>query len=669
MAMPSNKRSACVLTAGTNDHGSLCLPNHAASPVPTRVLALRSQFSRCIVAGDGWSACGTAGGALLAWGCGELPTPLDLGFEDAPSCASLACGPKHAYLLTDEGGVFSWEYAAAAPLQSPPQRVSLPVDVTQLACGDAHVLALGDGGIVFSWGRGVEGQLGRQPPLPKWEAQPRRVDDQLEPASPAAIVEIACGGAHSVLLTSSGDLYGCGPRALLAKAAKVGAFGGGVQPVPALIDGPWSSETDGVGLIGIACGRAHTLALSDSGRLYSFGENKDGQLGHGAGGPFARPMRAGGSLVSLKVEKVWASPLSDVSFARASAAASENGEARYLMWGKLPGGGGEAWKSPEEVIELRGLDVISMVAGRSHCLALLSAGDVYSWGAASAGEEAADVLVLDGSAPPPPSESGGSSVGGALGLQLLGAVRVPRRQAALDAHRIVMLACGDGPHTLALTAADAGGYVLSWGRNAHGELGVGETEAGGAAPRRIMSGALASRTRPLLHIAAGTKFSLACGAHAGDVVGWGDGSKGQLGIGASAIEWTPRRLPPIGPSEAMVSCLAAGGQHAGAVLTTTMEGMDFDDDDGGGFSLPIGGDGVLWGCGEYGALGRGDVKDHPEAASCDTGSLAGPAITTLALGRACSAAIDTHGAVHVWGRVGTQYALKRACGAAMPAAT
>ena len=51
-----------------------------------------------------------------------------------------------------------------------------------------------------------------------------------------------------------------------------------------------------------------------------------------------------------------------------------------------------------------------------------------------------------------------------------------------------------------------------------------------------MSGALASRTRPLLHIAAGTKFSLACGAHAGDVVGWGDGSKGQLGIGASAIE-------------------------------------------------------------------------------------------------------------------------------------
>ena len=54
--------------------------------------------------------------------------------------------------------------------------------------------------------------------------------------------------------------------------------------------------------------------------------------------------------------------------------------------------GGEAWKSPEEVIELRGLDVISMVAGRSHCLALLSAGDVYSWGAASAGEEAADVL-------------------------------------------------------------------------------------------------------------------------------------------------------------------------------------------------------------------------------------------------------------------------------------
>ena len=69
-------------------------------------------------------------------------------------------------------------------------------------------------------------------------------------------------------------------------------------------------------------------ARTQGGRVYSFGESRDGQLGHSAGGPFARPMRAGGSLVALRVERIWASPLCDASFARAVAAASEASHTR-----------------------------------------------------------------------------------------------------------------------------------------------------------------------------------------------------------------------------------------------------------------------------------------------------------------------------------------------------
>ena len=54
----------------------------------------------------------------------------------------------------------------APPRASIPQQILLPIEIIQLACGDAHVLAMDDAGIVFSWGRGVEGQLGRPPPLP-----------------------------------------------------------------------------------------------------------------------------------------------------------------------------------------------------------------------------------------------------------------------------------------------------------------------------------------------------------------------------------------------------------------------------------------------------------------------------------------------------------------------
>ena len=67
----------------------------------------------------------------------------------------------------------------------------------------------------------------------------------------------------------------------------------------------------------VACGRAHTLVVGCDGRLYAFGEGAHGQLGHSGGGPFGRPLRCGGSLASLRVDEAWASPLADVSFARA----------------------------------------------------------------------------------------------------------------------------------------------------------------------------------------------------------------------------------------------------------------------------------------------------------------------------------------------------------------
>ena len=260
-----------VLVSGANEHGALCLPHTDAVEVPTRLLALRSQFVRCVGAGDGWSVCGTSAGLLAAWGAGELPLPIG---HISSGCTALACDGSRVHFLTDEGEVFSWIFSTEH-LAPPPQRVALPTDIHQIACGAEHVLALSDGGSVFSWGHGSEGQLGR--PLPAGsggtDPSPRRVDG----LPPAGIASIACGGAHSMLLTPSGELLGCGPTSVLAGAAPVlGA------PRFVEIAGPWQGE-EPAGLSAVACGRAHTLALSQGGKLYSFGEGTNGQLGHGGG--------------------------------------------------------------------------------------------------------------------------------------------------------------------------------------------------------------------------------------------------------------------------------------------------------------------------------------------------------------------------------------------------
>ena len=692
-ATRASSLATSILVSGVNEHGALCVAHPDEIEVPTRVLALRSQFVRCIGAGSGWSACGTSAGLLVAWGAGELPLPIG---HIPNGCTAITCDAHTVHFLTDDGQLFSWRFATD-PLASPPQRVLLPTDIDQIACGTEHVLALSDGGSVFSWGRGAEGQLGRV--LHSGvisDATPRRIDG----LPPSGVSNIACGGSHSALVTPSGELLACGPRALLG-----GGGGGGdnaVRGTFAEVPGPWQGEGEGAdsGLGSVACGRAHTLALGRDGKLYAFGEGASGQLGTSGGGRATRAMRAGGALASATVERVWASPISDTSFARARLAGGASdvwhagdsgdsgsegthaGKSSCYMWGVVPGADGAVWRLPEELPELRGLDVFAMVASPTHCLALLTGGDMYSWGGGASGGAGGAAASRAAAAKTTAAAAAATAASsGATGLQLLGVQPSLIHQPALDRHRIVAIACGDGPHALALTDVRSGGRVVVWGRNERGELGVGMGELATCAPRLVTNGALAGRREPLRHVAAGGRFSLVSGSRPDDVFGWGEAGRKQLGVravaaggggeggggesgggeggggesgggeggggeggggeGGDELAWTPRRLAPIGPLESTIGQLMAGALHAAAVLVS------------GAPAAPskAAGAGVLWGCGDFGALGRGDVADHPDAAPCNRGSLSGQLVRHLACGRETSAAIDAAGCVHLWGRL------------------
>ena len=133
------------------------------------------------------------------------------------------------------------------------------------------------------------------------------------------------------------------------------------------------------------------------------------------------------------------------------------------------------------------------------------------------------------------------------------------------------------------------------------------------------------------------------------------------GEGADGLIWTPRRLAPVGPPDALVTLLTAGFQHAGALLMPADATAAASGAAAGTLGAVVGtmgavvGGGVLWGAGDFGALGRGggDVADHADAAPCHHGSLSGgreALLSPLSCGRETSAAIDVHGQVHLWGR-------------------
>lgn len=103
----------------------------------------------------------------------------------------------------------------------------------------------------------------------------------VELLSEAKIVQISCGDAHTVALSSDGKLYswgggGCGQLGHPdTQAMPKDEDGCPYQPKPKLIAALRSMEVKQ-----IACGKAHTVAVLENGHLYSWGAGACGQLGH-----------------------------------------------------------------------------------------------------------------------------------------------------------------------------------------------------------------------------------------------------------------------------------------------------------------------------------------------------------------------------------------------------
>lgn len=82
------------------------------------------------------------------------------------------------------------------------------------------------------------------------------------------VVQVACGASHTVALTRSGQVYTFG-------ANSFGQLGRGNRSGP--LNTPHHVK-ELMGVQSIAAGNSHTLALSQN-RLHSFGLNSSGQLG------------------------------------------------------------------------------------------------------------------------------------------------------------------------------------------------------------------------------------------------------------------------------------------------------------------------------------------------------------------------------------------------------
>ena len=198
---------------------------------------------------------------------------------------------------TQTGEVFVWARGSEIdPSCGPAVRGTKPVDI---AAGPSAILVLTDQGQVIAVDAESEQQEliaeGKVPGAVLAEEKGRSTESgdgaggekKQDPSSspqglswmcPKALQSlrvacVACGDGHNVVGTTDGRVYAWGR----GDEGQLGLGMGLNSPVPQLV-----TQLQNRSITQVACGKAHTAALTDSGALYCWGRNFEGQCGTGS---------------------------------------------------------------------------------------------------------------------------------------------------------------------------------------------------------------------------------------------------------------------------------------------------------------------------------------------------------------------------------------------------
>lgn len=324
-------------------------------------------------------------------GVGNLPggsTPLPVfmrGALEGKIVTGLAAGGSHTLALTSDGHLYSWGDDAFGQLGStalpdtggaglPNNFAPVMVDDTGvlsgkemafMAAGGEHSLAVSSGGLVFAWGNNQYGQLGQGTTSTSINL-PVAVTGLL---AGKHIDAVSAGSKHSIALKKdTGELYAWGYNF-------DGELGDGTNTnrnAPVAVTG-----LGGVVIVAVDCGWRHNLAVTNDGKLYAWGDGDDGQLGNGG---------TAGSNVPLLVSGPWGTKKIVSASAGSSHSLALDEDGKVYAWGQNSDGQlglGDLTDrlSPVQVTGvLVGQDVHRVEAGATFSLAQTHDNKVFSWG-------------------------------------------------------------------------------------------------------------------------------------------------------------------------------------------------------------------------------------------------------------------------------------------------
>ncbi|PSS21613.1 E3 ubiquitin-protein ligase HERC2 [Actinidia chinensis var. chinensis] len=252
-------------------------------------------------------------------------------------------------------------------------KATVVLDVQNMACGGRHAALVTKQGEIFSWGEESGGRLGHG--VDSDVLRPKLIDS----LSHTSIELVACGEYHTCAVTLSGDLYtwGDGHFGLLGHGNEVSHW------VPKLVNWP----LEGIHVSSLSCGPWHTAVVTSSGQLFTFGDGTFGVLGHGDRRSVSKP-REVESLKGLRTVRaacgVWHTA-AVVEVMVGSSSSSNCSLGKLFTWGdgdkgRLGHGDRESKLVPTCVAALVEPNFCKVSCGHSLTVALTSSGHVYTMG-------------------------------------------------------------------------------------------------------------------------------------------------------------------------------------------------------------------------------------------------------------------------------------------------
>lgn len=286
---------------GLNDDGELGdgSVTQRLTPIATDMSGvLAGKAVKDLVAGDEHALALASDGKLYSWGYNDfgqlgdntlttshVPVAVVMsGVLAGKTINSLAAGSNHSMVLASDGWVYSWgrnnfgqlgnntTTNAKVPVAISQGAIPAGVKLVKIASAHDHTLVIGDNGRVYAWGHNQKGQLGINTTANS--LVPVAVDVSGVLAG-KTVSQVSVHSFQSIALTDDGKVYAWGDNGY-------GQLGDGTYttrlvPVATNMSGALSGKTVKM----IFTGHDQTYALDSDNKLYAWGFNGNGQLGDG----------------------------------------------------------------------------------------------------------------------------------------------------------------------------------------------------------------------------------------------------------------------------------------------------------------------------------------------------------------------------------------------------